>query len=135
VRNAARTALRIALSTTKATIQQLVDANPEQAEAIIGSVNMAVRKTPVRTKAAFAVKPGAISGSAQLAVKSAANRASYDWEWSGDGGHTWTPVAPTLQAKTVITGLPVGTTCQFRHRAVTKTGPSDWSQVITLVIK
>ncbi len=135
VRNAARSALRTALHTAKATVQQLADANPEQAEAIIASVNMTVRKTPAHIKAPFAVKPGAVSGSVDLAVKAAATRASYEWEWSGDGGRTWTPVLPTLKAKTTITALPVATTCQFRYRFVTKAGVSDWSQVITLVVK
>jgi len=135
VRNAARTALRVALSTEKATIQQLADANPEQAEALVASVGMSARMTATHVKPPFAAKSGAISGSVDLAVKAAATRASYEWAWSGDGGHTWTPVLPTLKAKTTITGLPVATTCQFRYRSVTKDGVSDWSQVITLVVK
>jgi hypothetical protein len=134
-RNAARGALRIGLHTLAATVQQVVDANPEHAEAIIGSVNMSVKKTPGHVKVPFAAKPGAVSGSVDLTAKAAAPRASYEWEWSGDGGHTWTPVLPTLKAKTTITGLPVATTCQFRYRFVTKDGVSDWSQVITLVVK
>jgi hypothetical protein len=134
-RNVARGALRTALHTEAATIQQLADANPEHAQAIIESVSMNVRQSPARIKVPFSAKPGKVSGSVDLAVKAAAPRASYEWEWSGDGGHTWTPVAPTLQAKTTITGLPVGTTCQFRYRPITKTGPGDWSQVIALVVK
>ncbi len=134
-RNVARAALKIALHALVAHVQQLCDANPEQAAAIVGSVNMGVRKTPAHVKVPFAGKPGAVSGSVDLAVKAAAPRASYEWAWSSDGGHTWTPVAPTLKAKTTITGLPVATTCQFRYRSVTKDGVSDWSQVITLVVK
>jgi hypothetical protein len=135
VRNAAGAALRVALHAETATIQQLCDASPEQAEAIITSVGMSVRKSPARLKATFAARPGAVSGSVDLSAKAVAVWASYEWEWSGDGGHTWTPVLPTLKAKTTITGLPVATTCQFRFRSVTKDGVSDWSQVILLVIK
>ena len=96
---------------------------------------MSVRKSPARLKATFSAKPGPVSGSVVLAAKAVALRASYEWEWSGDGGHTWTPVLPTLSAKSTVTGLPVATTCQFRFRSVTKDGVSDWSQVILLVIK
>ena len=102
---------------------------------IIASVGMSVRKSPARLKAPFSAKPGPVSGSVVLAAKAVALRASYEWEWSGDGGHTWTPVLPTLSAKSTVTGLPVATTCQFRFRSVTKDGVSDWSQVILLVIK
>jgi hypothetical protein len=135
-RNAALAALLdVALHATTANIQQLADANPEQAQALITSVGMAVRKAPVRTKAPFAAAPGPVSGSVHLAVRAAGKRASYEWEWSSNGGSTWVTAAPTLQAKTTITGLPVATTCQFRFRSVTKAGASDWSQVITIVVK
>jgi hypothetical protein len=134
-RNAALAALEVALHATKANIQQLADASPEQADAIIASVGMSVRKTAVRVKAPFAVEQGTLSGTAQLTAKAAALRASYEWEWSGNGGSTWTPVLPTLKAKTTVTGLPVATSCQFRFRSVTKAGVSDWSQPITLLVK
>ena len=62
-------------------------------------------------------------------------RASYDWEWSGDGGKTWTQVLSTLRCKTTIVGLPVATSCMFRHRAVTKAGTGDWNPVVTLLVK
>ena len=52
---------------------------------------------------------------------SAGHRASYEWEYSTDGGKTWVTTPVTLQAKTTILGLTAGTTVQFRHRPVTKT--------------
>jgi hypothetical protein len=134
-RNLARTNLLSLLHATKANVQQVADANPEQAEAIITSAGMAVRKTAVRTRAPLTVKPGAVSGTMQLAAKAAAPRASYEWEWSGDGGKTWTAASPTLQSKTEIAGLPVGTIVQFRFRAITKTGAGDWSQTIAVLVK
>jgi hypothetical protein len=96
---------------------------------------MAIRKTAAHSKLPFAAKAGPVSGTVLLAAKAAAARASYEWEWSGDGGKTWTAVLPTLQAKTQITGLPVATTVQFRFRSVTKAGASDWSQPISLLVK
>jgi len=135
VRDGARTAVLLALRTLKAYVQQQGDADPEQSEAIITSARMATRKAGNHTKVAFAAKPGDVSGSVHMAVKAAASRASYEWEWSADGGKTWTAAPPTLQAKTTITGLASGTTYQLRYRAVTKTGASDWSQPLSLLVR
>jgi hypothetical protein len=134
-RNVARTNMLSLLHATKANVQQIADANPEQAEAIITSAAMQVRKATPRNKAPFAVKPGAVSGTVELVAKAAAVRASYEWEWSGDGGKTWTAASPTLQAKTEITGLPVATLVQFRFRPITKTGAGDWSQPVSFLVK
>jgi hypothetical protein len=134
-RNAARAALRSALKTEVATIQAAADADPENAEAIITSTTLTVRKPPVRTKAPFAVKAGTVSGSAILTVKSAGTHASYDWEMSVDGGKTWTDVPSTTRTKTTVTALPVGTAVQFRFRSLTPKGQSDWSQPTGLLVK
>lgn len=134
-RNAARLQFISDLHAAKAYVQQVADANPEQAEAIITSAGMAVRKAPARVTPDFAATPGAVSGQAKLRVKSAGARACYDWEWSADGAKTWTTVPSTLQARTVIGGLPVATNVLFRVRAVTKTGEGDWSQPTGLLIK
>jgi hypothetical protein len=134
-RDVARTNLLSLLQATKASVQQLADLDLEQAEAIITSAGMGVRKTTSRSKPPFAATPGAVSGTVRLAARAVAVRASYEWEWSVDGGKTWTAAQPTLQAKTEIPGLPVMTAVQFRFRAVTKAGAGDWCQPTTLVVK
>jgi hypothetical protein len=135
VRNAARSTLLADLRALKGYVQQQADANPEQGTTIILSAGMAVRKATSRAKAPFAVKSGAVSGSVLLEAKAAGRRAAYDWEWSADGGKTWTAAPSTLQAKTTIVGLPVGTTVQFRFRAIVKSGEGDWSQPLALVVR
>jgi hypothetical protein len=115
--------------------QQVADASPDQAAEIIASGGMRARTQTGPTKPPFAVKPGPISGSARLAAKAAGLRAAYDWEFSIDGGKTWTTVPTTLQAKTVVTGLPVATSVMFRFRAVIKGGAADWSQPVSLLVK
>ncbi len=104
-------------------------------QAIIESSSLTVRKSSIRQKAVFAAKPGAVSGTVDLTAKVVARRASYEWDWSADGGKTWTTLPSTLQAKTTVPNLPVGTTASFRFRAVTKAGQGDWSQIVTLLIK
>lgn len=83
----------------------------------------------------FSANQGAVSGSVEVVAAAAARRASYLWGYSTDGGKTWIEVGPTLQAKTTISGLPVGTSVQFRYRGVTKSGAADWSQPISLLVK
>ena len=134
-RNVSRSTLLSLLHASKANVQQEADLHAEQAEAIITSAAMGVRKATTRTKVPFLAKPGAVSGTVKLVVKAAAVRASYEWEWSGDAGKTWTAVLPTLQAKTEILGLPVATVVQFRYRAITKAGAGDWSLPTSLLVK
>ncbi len=65
-RNTARTALRSAIKTEVASIQAAADADPDNAEAIITSTSLTTRKVPVRVKAPFAVRAGAVSGPVEV---------------------------------------------------------------------
>jgi hypothetical protein len=82
----------------------------------------------------FAAKPGHVSGVATVVATSAARRASYEWQYSIDGGKTWVTGPATLQAETTVAGLVPGSTVQFKYRAVTKTGEGDWSQPVSLMV-
>jgi hypothetical protein len=44
-------------------------------------------------------------------------------------------VPPTLQARTTVSGLQTGSTALFRYRSVTKTGATDWSGTVSLVVQ
>jgi hypothetical protein len=83
----------------------------------------------------FAAKPAAVSGSVILHAVSAARRASYEWQYSTDGGKTWVQAPGTLQTKTTIAGLTPGVTVTFRYRALTKTGEGDWSLPTQIMVK
>jgi len=134
-RDAARVEVVQLLHALKAYVQTVADATPDQSEAIIASAGMSSKKKAVHDKPPFAVKVGPTSGTVRVSVKAAARRASYEWEWSSDGAKTWTLVPPSLQSKTTIPGLPAGTTCQFRYRAVTRTGAGDWSQPLSFLVQ
>jgi hypothetical protein len=134
-RNVAKGNLVTALHSGKSYVQGKADANPAHGQAIIESSGLAVRKTTIRQKAVFAAKPGAVSGTVKLTAKVVARRSSYEWDWSADGGKTWTSLPATLQAKTTVVNLPVGANASFRFRAVTKEGEGDWSQIVTLLVK
>jgi hypothetical protein len=77
-RNAAKVVFIGALHALKARVQQMADANPDQAEAIITSTTLAVKKTAMRQKQTFVARYGATSGTVHVIAKAAAARASYE---------------------------------------------------------
>jgi hypothetical protein len=133
-RNEKRTALIQLLEQLKTYVQAQADASVENGPSIILGAGLAVRKTPVHEPRVFAAKAGAVSGSVKLVAPAAAHRASYDWQYSIDGGKTWVALPSTLQAKTSVSGLAAGTTVQFKYQAVTKTGEGDWSPAFSLLV-
>jgi hypothetical protein len=134
-RDVAKEALVQALHDVRAYVQSIANANPEQAAAMITSAALRSKTIPARLKADLAVTAGNVTGAAKIEAKAVARRAAYEWQWSADGGKTWTSLPPTLQARTTVVGLPVGVTCSFRVRALTRTGEGDWSQTITYLVK
>ncbi len=113
-------------------VQQIANLTPDQAASIIESAGMSVRKTGSRSKPDIAVKT-ATSGAAHVVVKATPGSHSNEWQYSLDG-KTWVNAPPSTQAKTTIGNLPSGVLVYFRHRPVTKTGPGDWSAVVSLAI-
>ena len=133
-RNVAKNALVLLLKEEKAYIQSVANADPENSATIIESARISVRKVSPRPPRVFNAVQGPTTGTAKL-VAASAHRAAYEWEFSTDGGKTWVAATPSLQAKTVVTGLPAGNAVQFRYRAVTKTGVTDWAAPVTLLVK
>jgi cell pole-organizing protein PopZ len=134
-RNDKKAGLVALLQEMKAYIQKTADADAENSSAIIQSAGVSVKKTAVRKPRVFDAVQGAVSGTAKLVTASAGNRASYEWQYSIDGGKTWVAALATLQAKTSVTGLTPGSTVQFRYLAVTKAGQGDWSPAVSLIVK
>lgn len=134
-RNEKRAALVSLLQQLRADIQKAADADRPNGASIVQSAGVALRKTPTHRARTFAAKPGKVSGTAKLVATTAARRASYEWQYSTDGGKTWATAPATLQAKTAIAGLAAGANVQFKYRAVTKTGEGDWSQPVSLLVQ
>jgi hypothetical protein len=116
-------------------VQTVADANVETAATVIQSAGIAVKKVAVRKPRVFVAEQGEMSGSAMLVAASAGRRASYEWQYSTDGGKTWVLAPVSLQAKTTVAGLTPGATVDFRYRPVTKTGEGNWSQTVQLIVK
>ncbi|HZU85400.1 MAG TPA: fibronectin type III domain-containing protein [Polyangiaceae bacterium] len=135
-RDARAVALVKLLHQEKGYVQKIADSgDPAHAADVIQSGGLSVKHVPVRAPRAFTAKFGPVSGSAALATAPAGRRSSYEWQYSVDGGKTWITAPPTTQTKTVVTGLQPGVAHAFRYRAVTKTGATDWSEPVTLVVR
>jgi hypothetical protein len=134
-RNAASVVVASDLDLLRGYVQQVADADPPSALVIAHSAGMDLRKTPVRSKNDLNAKPGVTSGSIAVSARVAGVRASHEWQYSTDGGKTWISLPASLQAKTTISGLTPLTTVLVRHQAVTKAGPQDWSQPISVVVQ
>ena len=131
-----RAALVKLLELLKAYVQSVADGNNETAATVIQSAGLAVRKTPVRKPRVFSAKEGATSGSVKIVTASAGARSSYEWQYSIDGGKTWVDLPASVQAKTQVSGLTVGSMAMFRYRAVTpKLGQGDWVAPISYLVK
>jgi hypothetical protein len=135
-RNAKLAVVKADLESLKIYVQNVVNgSNPANANSIIASAGMAIRKLTLHDKAALAVKQGTVSGTVTLTAKAAAKKAAYNWQYSIDQ-KTWTSLPQTLKAKTGVSGLTSATTYYFRSQALTpKGGESDWGQIISLLVK
>ncbi len=135
VRNDRKAALVTLMGELRNYVQKTADADAQNAAAIIQSSGFSLRKTPARKPRVFAAKPGAVSGSVDVVTARASVRASYEWQYSVDGGKTWIEAPPSLRSSTTIVGLPIAVSVQLRSRAVTKAGPGDWTQPLAIVVK
>jgi hypothetical protein len=133
-RNDKRKALVSVLGQLRTYIQTVADADEGNGPAIIESAGLGVRKRATRAPRIFAAKPGRTTGVATIVAASAGHRASYEWQYTTDGGKTWLSMPVTLQAKTTIVGLTPGSTVQFKYRAVTRAGEADWSAPVSLTV-
>jgi hypothetical protein len=115
----------------KAYVQTTANEDPEKAEAIIHSAGMNVAKPRTRTKLPVQARLGDGHGRVVLDAKALPKPVQYRWQMSTDQA-TWTDVAESFAAKTTVEGLVPSTVYSFRLRTVTKSGPSEWSQPVTI---
>ena len=134
-KNAARTTVTQKLDAALAYVNSIAQQfPPDQAKAILQSANFPVRGVPVHHKQQLTPKYGGISGAVLLIALAAARGAGYVFEYSTDQ-KTWVAAPLVFKAKTVISGLTVGTTYYFRFQAQTRKGPQDWSTVVSFVVR
>jgi hypothetical protein len=134
-RNEKRKSLVTSLEQLKSYIQKVADGNTDTSASVIESAGVGVRKPVAKQKQAFAAEPAAVSGTVKLTAEVADRRASYEWEYSPDGGKTWQVLPTTLQSRTTMSGLTPAAVATFRYRPVTKAGEGNWTQPLSVVVK
>ncbi len=106
----------------------------DQANAIIESSGLRIRKIVLREKLPIAAKYGGISGAVLLVALGAGRSAVYYFQVSTDQ-KTWTACPNVMKCKTTVPALTVGTTYYFRVQTQTRKGLSDWSTVVSFVVR
>jgi hypothetical protein len=140
-RNAKRDVLVTSLESWRMYVQTLCDANPEQAEALVAAAAMTIAKVPLHAKPVLAARLGVVSGTVTLEAnatllvgRGVKKHAAYQWQYSADGGKTWTNAPATPLASTTIEGLTPLTTYAFRVAATVSKTVGAWSQAVTLIV-
>jgi len=141
-RNAKRDVLVTSLESWRMYVQTLCDANPEQADALIAAAGMAAAKVAVHAKPMLGAKLGIASGSVTLEAnatllvgRGVKKHAAYNWQYSTDGGKTWTNAPATPLATTTIEGLTPLTTYAFRVSVTVSKTVGAWSQAVSILVK
>jgi hypothetical protein len=134
VRTDAKVALIKALDPLRVIVQAAVDAHLDQAATIAESGKMKLRKAATRTKADFAADDGPGTGQVHLAARAILKALLYFWEVSVDQ-KVWTVALDTSTAQAVLSGLTVGQTYYFRFRVRTRKAMTDYSQVLSHVVR
>jgi len=132
-RDARFAAVQSDLEQLRSYVQRVADASAGEARAIVESAGMNVKRPGLHDKPWLAVKAGRASGSVVVVAKAAGDRATYEWQYS-KVGEPWIDVAPTRQAKKVLDALVPGRVYQFRVRAVTHAGRSDFGDAVSFMV-
>lgn len=134
LRDTKRAAVERLLELLCAHVQHVADANPDHAAEIIESAGMHVKKERGPSPLAFTVVSTGKSGSVKILFGRAKTRASYEREYSLDGGKTWVSLGVTTNATFTVPNLPVGAIARFRYRVIGKDGPGDWSDTVSITV-
>jgi hypothetical protein len=115
-------------------VQNICEANIDIAAAIADSAGMRLKKTMRRYKAAFAVVQGSVSGAVVCNIKVPGIPTTYYLSYSQDE-KSWVSAPDSMLCKITVSGLTPGQTYYFRYRTLTRKGMSDFSQIVSFLVK
>jgi hypothetical protein len=113
-------------------VQQIAEEDPSNAEAIILSAAMGIKKSSPHARKQNTVADGSEEGSVNLVGEGSG---PHEWRISTDE-KTWTILASSLTSKTTVNGLIPGTVYYFQNRQIlTSDQKGEWSQIVKLRLK
>jgi hypothetical protein len=127
--------LEVSLKSLGSYVATIANQTPSNAVAIINSAGMQARKHTARTPKVFTIKQGPTPGVVEVNSK-AVKRGSYIYQYTTDQtmANSWVDGYKNMKVKGTITGLTPGTRYYFRVAAVTPSGESAWSPIISFVV-
>jgi hypothetical protein len=132
VRNVALEAVKADLRSLRNDVQEVADANPANAQAIIASAAMSIKKSTPHGKQQNTAKDGVEEGSVILTGEGSG---PHEWRMSYDEKE-WIYLPASRSSKTTVTGLVPGTLCYFQNRMILANGEkSEWSQSVKFRVK
>jgi hypothetical protein len=127
--------LTIDLKLLAAYVENVANADPDNAESIINQAGMMVKKPSVRKPKTFSADPGKAPGSVLLNTK-AEKGGVYLYEMTTDPNtaSSWTVISTDNKVKFTKTGLSSGIRYYFRVAVVVKSVQGSWSPVLNVII-
>src|SRR5580704_2116731 len=128
-------ALISGLESERAVVQALVDANPEQAQALAELAGMSIANVSTHAKPVLALKVSEQSGTIEVAAnltllkkgRGKAKKTTVNYRCTPDGGKTYMTQSIPL-ASTTFTGLTPMTTAGVQVSIIDADGTTEWSQ-------
>ena len=118
-----------------ALVQQLIFANPANAEAIAADAGLHLHKSAAHGPQQFTAREEAgVPGSVHLTVPSNGGGA-HAYRCSVDGGKTWSDPRVSDRTHVTYTGLPIGVTVEFQHKLTLHGVEGDWNPSLSFVVR
>jgi len=133
-RDGAMRVLQADLNNERAYVEQIATQDPANAARIAEDAGMSLHKVPSTNKPHLVLRHGRVSGTVDVIAKAITGAQAYHRQYSIDGGVTWIDMPPTTKANATLANLTVKTTVFVRHRAVLRTGLTDWGDPVSIIV-
>lgn len=131
-RNAALLMVQNELRTLRNDVQNIADADPGNAQAIIESSGMSVKKPITHSGRQNTAEDGVDEGSVDLTAEGAG---VHEWRMSTDD-ETWTLLPASFTSKTTVKELTTGLVYYFQNRRIQPNHEkSEWSQSVKIRVR
>jgi len=131
-RNAALVTVQNGLRTLRNDVQNIADADPMNAQAIIESSGMSVKKPITHTGHQNTAEDGVDEGSVDLTAECAG---VHEWRMSTDN-ESWTLLSASFTSRTTVSDLTPGLVYYFQNRRILPNQEkAEWSQSVKIRVR